>query len=180
MYRIETSLPLVDEILITYKNLIGEAYPGYRNHVYRVVNLCFSTSQFSAIEKEKIQIAGCFHDIGIWTNNTLDYLAPSTWCAEEYLAQKEHIEWTDEITEIINMHHRLSRCTESQYPLVEFFRKSDIADFSLGVVSMGLPRELISALKSEFPNNGFHLFLLKSAFSWLLKHPLNPAPMFRR
>jgi hypothetical protein len=41
-----------------------------------------------SLEFEKIAIAGVFHDLGIWTNKTFDYIAPSVVLAREYLAAR--------------------------------------------------------------------------------------------
>jgi hypothetical protein len=178
--KIETNLPLVEDILKDYRGIIGSDFAGYRNHVYRVINLCFSIGTFGEIDKEKIQIAACFHDIGIWTAGSLDYLPPSELEATKYLQATGKEEWVPEIVEMIEMHHGICSRVGSKFPLVEIFRRADIADFSLGTVLMGISRELLSQLKLELPNAGFHKRLLQLGCKWFLKHPLNPLPMFRR
>lgn len=178
--NIERNLPLVDDILSDFSRVIGPDLAAYRNHVYRVINLCFSLGAFGEAEKEKIQIAACFHDIGIWTAGTLDYLAPSEASAATYLRARGKEEWVAEVLEMIEMHHGLSSQANSAFPLVEPFRRADIADFSLGMVPMGISGELITALRKEFPNAGFHKRLAQLGSKWLLRHPLNPLPMFRR
>lgn len=85
-----------------------------------------------------------------------------------------------EVVEMIEMHHALRSQSASPFPLVEPFRRADIADFSLGMVSMGISRQLVATLKAEFPNSGFHKRLAQLGGKWLLRHPLNPLPMFRR
>ena len=37
---IEEHIPLLEEILGAWRGQIGDAYSGYRNHVYRVVHFC--------------------------------------------------------------------------------------------------------------------------------------------
>lgn len=74
--QIEISIPLLN-ILESCKPIIRSQYQPYKNHVYRVFNFCFLLHQSTPDEREKFIIAGCFHDIGIWKNNTIDYLAPS-------------------------------------------------------------------------------------------------------
>lgn len=177
--NIEQTLPLVGEILGARRDVIGADYTAYRNHVYRVVHLCFSTGDYGAEEREKIQIAACFHDIGIWTDATLDYLPPSARAAAEYLEQTGRSAWIAEVSMMIEMHHGIRSCAGAPFPLVEAFRRADIADFSLGMVRMGLPAELIAALKSAFPNSGFHKRLLQLGTRRFLRHPLDPLPMFR-
>ncbi len=39
---IDDHLPLLEEILAPWKHDIGADYPGYRNHVYRMVHFCFA------------------------------------------------------------------------------------------------------------------------------------------
>jgi len=178
--HVERNLPLVEEILGSFRTTIGRDFDAYRNHVYRVINLCYSLGNFSPSEKEKIQIAACFHDIGIWTAGSLDYLPPSEAEASRFLVEKGKGEWAAEIAEMIEMHHRVRPCNDSPFALVEPFRRADIADFSLGMVPMGISRELIRKLKSEYPNAGFHMRLAQLGGRWFLRHPLNPLPMFRR
>lgn len=177
---IDRNLHLVDEILNPYREIIAVDFDGYRNHVYRVVNLCYSTRDFDATEKEKIQIAGSFHDIGIWTRNTLDYLAPSEEAARDYLLANGKEDLVAEVLEMIEMHHCIHSCIGSRFNLVESFRRADIADFSLGIVRMGISKGLIGQLRSEFPNNGFHKRLALLGSRWFLKHPFNSLPMIRR
>jgi len=176
---IEHHLPLVEEILGTFNDAIGDDFLAYRNHVYRVVNLCYAAGTFNSEDKEKIQIAAGFHDIGIWTDTTLDYLPPSEKAAVTYLIAIGRDTWIPEVTQMIEMHHRIRSCDDSAYPLVEAFRRADITDFSLGLFRMGFPKSLILTLKAEFSNCGFHKRLLQLGGRWLIKHPLNPLPMFR-
>jgi len=42
--------------------------------VYLVVNLCLAILGDSRVELEKIAVAAVFHDLGIWTNKTFDYI----------------------------------------------------------------------------------------------------------
>lgn len=177
--NIETNLPLVEEILGASRCVIGSDYDAYRNHVYRVINLCFSTGSYGLDDREKIQIAACFHDLGIWTDKTLDYLHPSEHAASKYLEATGRAAWIPEISMMIRMHHKLRACEASGSSLVEAFRRADMADFSLGVFRMGISAGLIVRLKSEFPNSGFHRMLLKLGGCWIIRHPLNPFPMFR-
>ena len=53
--------------------------------VYRVVDLCLAIVGDSRVELEKIAVAAVFHDLGIWTNKTFDYIAPSVAIAREHL-----------------------------------------------------------------------------------------------
>jgi len=83
-----TSLPTVEEILDDHVAELGHDFIAYRNHVYRVVNLCLAIVGDSRVELEKIAVAAVFHDLGIWTNNTFDYIAPSVAIARKHLAAR--------------------------------------------------------------------------------------------
>ena len=77
-----TSVPTVDGVLHAYASELGHDFIAYRNHVYRVMNLCAAIAQDRA-DLEKIAVAAVFHDLGIWTNRTFDYIAPSVALAGE-------------------------------------------------------------------------------------------------
>ncbi len=174
-------LPLLDEILTDWQEIIGDDFDGYKNHVNRMILFCFALAkeELSNEEKEKIIIAGAFHDIGIWIENTLDYLPPSLPPARAYLKKRSLEAWTTEIELMITEHHKFREYKNPDYPLVELFRKGDLVDFSLGTVKFGLAKQEIKKLKIEIPNAGFHKGLAKKVAKWFIKHPLNTAPMFK-
>lgn len=172
-------MPLLEDILNRWREHIGRDYAGYRNHVYRMTNFCFALHDCAGEEREKVIIAGCFHDLGIWTGATFDYLPPWVALAKEYLTHHQLDRWVAEITLMIEMHHKLSRFQDDRYPLVELFRRGDLIDFSMGFVKCGLPVAYIKRVKECFPNAGFHKRLVQLEFGWFPKHPLNPAPVFK-
>lgn len=174
-----SSLDLIDEILAEWKETIGADFDGYRNHVQRMVRCCLALHECSDDERQKIMIAGCFHDIGIWTAHTLAYLEPSVPPAMAYLQEQGLEDWSEEVGLLITEHHKLHAYTDARFPLVEVFRQGDLVDFSLGLFRFGLPKPFIKKLKQEFPNAGFHKTLLRLASRWFVKHPLNPAPMMK-
>ena len=63
--KIETSLPLMEEIISAWRDCIGVDYDGYRGHVYRKFNFYPALRECTEEEKKKIAIAACFHDIGL-------------------------------------------------------------------------------------------------------------------
>jgi hypothetical protein len=168
---------IIDEILNAYREELATNYEPYRNHVYRVYN--FSLTQLDSKEDlEKLSIAAAFHDIGIWTNKTLDYLEPSTTLAREYCRKQNlSISDTNEVEMMINNHHKLSNVKSSV--LAETFREADLIDLSLGLVSKGRKREQIKLIRELFPNKGFHLFLIKLFLKNLITNPSNPFPIFK-
>ena len=169
----------IDGILSEWQSVIGKDYEAYRNHVVRMVTFCLMLKPCTTEEQQKIEIAGCFHDIAVWTHNTLDYLEPSVPPARNYLQDIGRGEWSDEIAQMIIEHHKLRRVRDGNSPLVELFRQGDLVDFSLGIFRFGLPRATVRQVQAEFPNAGFHSTLVKLLCKWFIKHPLDPAPMMR-
>lgn len=177
--KIEENIPLLEEILSDWSGVIGPEFQGYRNHIYRMLHCCLALKECSDEEREKLIIAGAFHDIGIWIADTIDYLPPSLPPAMEYLKGRGLEAWSEEISLMITEHHKLREYKNDGYPLVELFRKGDLVDFSLGAFRFGLPKAYIHEIKASFPNAGFHKGLARRAGRWLLRHPLNPAPMMK-
>ena len=180
---IDEHLPLLEEILAPWKDDIGSDYPGYRNHIYRMVHFCFALGEcgpgWSDDSRRKVIIAGCFHDLGIWSDRTFDYLPPSIVRAHTYLKQNALEHWGPEIELLIDNHHRLRAYKDTRYPLVELFRKADLVDVSLGLVTFGLSRRYIGRVKALFPNAGFHWRLVRLVGGWAPRHPGSPLPFLR-
>jgi hypothetical protein len=172
-------IPTLDTILDVYAAALGGDFEGYRNHAYRVANLCVSQSPGSTEEIEKIAIAAAFHDLGIWTDRTFDYLTPSVRLARAYLSDAGRPEWIPEITEIILSHHKVSRYYGADGWLVEPFRRADWMDVSMGVMTFGLSRRLFDATLSFWPRAGFHKRLVQLALRRAWTHPWSPLPMVR-
>jgi hypothetical protein len=130
---------------------------------------------------EKYAIASFFHDIGIWTDKTIDYLGPSITVAKNYLIEIAKPHWIDEITLMIDMHHKVRKYKGSYAQTVEVFRKADWIDVSFALRSFGVKRKLIKISRQKYPNEGFHLFLVRRIAGSFFKHPFrNPLPMFKR
>ena len=174
---IQTEKPIVEEILGPFRTVKG--IEGYKNHVYRVINFSDSLAELSDEARQKISIAACFHDLGLFTDNTFDYIRPSIDLASDYLSNAGLDHWTDDIASMIEHHHSLRAIRGSGCDLTELFRKADLIEFSLGLFKFGVNRSRIRELRSEFPNIGFHKGLATTACRWILRHPLNPLPVVR-
>lgn len=96
----------IEDLLRKFRQVIGKDIQLYRNHVYRVYLNCLINDP-DPENRQKYAIASVFHDIGIWTDRTFDYLAPSIKHAQEYLAEINKPEWVEEISFMIYWHHRL-------------------------------------------------------------------------
>ena len=174
-----TSLPTVEQVLDNHALELGHDLLAYRNHVYRVVNLCLAIVGDSRVEVEKIAVAAVFHDLGIWTNNTFDYIAPSVTLAREHLAARGMADWIPEIEAMIVDHHKVKPSHAKPQSLVESFRRADWIDVTRGLRRFGLPRTFIAAVAAEWPSAGFHRRLVELTIDRFWKHPLTPLPMVK-
>ena len=173
-----TSLSTVDTVLGEHVSEMGYDFVPYRNHVYRVVNLCVAIVGDRS-ELEKIAVAAVFHDLGIWTNKTWDYLEPSAALARRYLAGGEHAKWIPEIERMIIDHHKITPAPATPDGLVESFRRADWVDVTLGMRSFGVPRPFIKSVYEMWPSAGFHWRLVQLTLERFRAHPLTPLPMVR-
>ena len=177
---IHTSIPTVNEVLGNHASALGRDFVAYRNHVYRVVNLCLAIAGGGdRVELEKIAVAAVFHDLGIWTNHTFDYIAPSVALAREHLSACAHADWISEIEAMIVDHHKITPSRPNRVSLVEPFRRADWIDVSRGLRRFGLPRTFIAAVATTWPSAGFHRRLVQLTIDRFWKHPLAPLPMVK-
>jgi hypothetical protein len=176
-----TSATTVDETLERHAVALGRDATPYRHHVYRVLNFCVALSSSRDPEAlEKMAVAAVFHDLGIWTARTFDYLQPSIALARAHLVSVGRGEWIDEVGTMVLEHHKASRYGEGGASLVEAFRRADWIDVSRGVLTFGVPRPTLGAVFARWPNAGFHRRLLQLAVARLVRHPFTPLPMLRR
>lgn len=172
--------PKPEDILNKYAQALGRDYQAYTNHVQRVIRFCFLLEKdLDPAQREQIVIAACFHDLGIWTADTFDYLQPSILLATSYLTRMHHDSWIDQTELMIGMHHKIRRYENKRYPLVEIFRRADWIDVSLGLLTFGLDPQEISRIRALFPNSGFHQRLFLLGLRELRRNPLSPLPMMR-
>jgi hypothetical protein len=150
----EYSNKIIEELLQRYKPAIGVDYAKYQNHVYRVFLNCLLIDSEKNNE-EKYAIASVFHDIGIWTNHTFDYLDPSIEQAKIYLTETGKQDWIDEITLMIYWHHKMSKYQGKHEKIVENFRKADWIDVSLGLLTFGFDKQKIKEKQKKVTKPGF-------------------------
>lgn len=170
---------LLDEILDSWREALGEDFTAYRNHCYRVLNFCLAFGAGGAETMDKVCVAAGFHDLGIWVNGTLDYLGPSRRLAREYLAVANRADWTAEIETMIELHHKLTKYRANADWLVEPFRRADWVDVTSGRRRFGLSPTAVSEVLVAFPNAGFHKRLVALTKQRFMRHPLSPLPMMR-
>lgn len=174
-----TVIPTIDRVLEAHAAELGEDFVAYRNHTYRVANLCVALSPANAEQLEKIATAVAFHDLGIWTDHTFDYLQPSVNLACAHLTRAGRTAWSSEISAMILEHHKLRSYGGNPLWLVEQLRRADWIDVSMGVFKFGLPRSRVKEILATWPSAGFHKRLVALELKQLRTHPWNPLPMIR-
>jgi hypothetical protein len=174
----------VRERLGPFSAALGADREGYTNHVVRVLAFCDELHQLQRAagprpsDQEEFLVAAVFHDLGIWTHRTFDYLEPSMRLAEQWLERAGRSDLRELVGRMISSHHKLRRAGGRDDP-VELLRRADAVDVSLGLVRFGLPRSVHHRVARTYPNAGFHRTLVGLSVRQLLTHPLHPAPMVR-
>jgi hypothetical protein len=176
---LQTNLPTVEAVLNDHRSELGDDFIAYRNHVYRVANLCLAVVGDSRVELEKIAVAAVFHDLGIWTNHTFDYIAPSVRIAREHLAARGLADWIPEVEAMIVDHHKITPSHADPPSLVESFRRADWIDVTFGWRRFGLQRGVVAAVNETWPDAGFHRRLVELTIARFWRHPLTPLPMVK-
>ena len=171
-----TQLQKIDTILEPYIERIGTDI-GYVNHTKRMFLYALELQDLDDVEKEKFIIALSFHDLGIWTERSFDYLDPSVALAIEYLKEHKKTEYEKDVVQMINEHHKLTPIKDND--LAELFRKVDMVDVYWGMVSFGIDKQKMKEIKKTYANNGFHLTLIKWFGKRLFEKPWSPMPMLK-
>ncbi len=169
----------VDGELEGFREALGPDAAAYRNHVCRVLAFAARLLPPGRPIPEPLVFAGIFHDLGIWTDRTFDYLGPSRRLAATAMEGAGRPGLAAEVEAVIEYHHKLTPYRGAFEAGVEVFRRADLVDVSLGLVRFGLPGPFVSRVRREFPNAGFHRRLVELTFRQLLRTPLRPLPMLR-
>jgi hypothetical protein len=175
MHDIELEIPAVEAILPKWREALGADYVPYRNHLYRMLHFFRGLNGDDAEGDARAAVAAVFHDLGIWSDHTFDYLEPSARRAVEHIGEADP--GRDEIVAMIVEHHKIRPYRGNAR--VEAFRRADLVDVSLGLVRFGLPRAYVQEVKQAFPNAGFHQRLVQLFGQRLRTHPFSPAPMMK-
>lgn len=109
LIQIKESRPRIDEQLARYRDVIGDDFQGYRNHIFRVVTYAMHFLEQDESAEPTVETAMVYHDIGLWTDQELAYLEPSEKVA---LADNEKHGWgldPELLLGIIHWHHKIFR-----------------------------------------------------------------------
>jgi hypothetical protein len=175
---VRTAFPSVDDALRPFADALGRDHVAYRHHVTRLLNFLFALAP-GLRDAEQVAVAAVFHDLGIWTDRTFDYLGPSRRLAREHLASRGLAHLAPEVEVIIEQHHKLRPYRGPFAPSVEAFRRADLVDLTLGAFRAGLPAPFVREVRAALPNAGFHARLAALTGRQFLRTPLRPLPMLR-
>ncbi len=166
----------IDSILEVHRSLIGADWAAYRGHCQRL--FCYlSCFGLSPNEITLTEVAIAFHDLGIWTADSMDYLAPSCEAARLYISDQNLEIKIDLVEDMINSHHKMTKA--KTHHLAEYLRKADLIDLSATWLRFGIPKEEIKAIKKAFPFVGFQKKIYTKVAKHALKHLWNPFPMLK-
>jgi len=145
---------LIDDILKQHRSELNVDYDKYRHHVYRVFNFTLLLHEATEKETDALAVAAAYHDIGIWTAGTFDYLEPSLALAKEYIKAKQPKVSAKAVEQIIMNHHKITSYKDISH------------------------RDILE-LYQTFPESNFHLFILKEVAVNTFKNPFNPLPIYK-
>jgi hypothetical protein len=168
---------LLEELLAAHAGAIGRDFAAYRGHCYRVLQFAAAQLPQAELMLGRLAVTAVFHDIGIWTHGTFDYLEPSVEVASAYLAECGRRAWTEEVAEAIRGHHKVRPLEAGTF--AEAFRRADWVDVSMGALRLGVERETIREAYAKWPAAGFHWRLVEFSWERAKKHPFSPLPMLR-
>lgn len=169
----------LDAVLEAHRAALGEDLQAYRNHAYRVTNLCLALQPADGARIGMIALAAAFHDLGIWTAHTFEYLEPSASLACDHLSCSGHGDWQQHVSAMIREHHKVRRYSGTAAEVVEPFRRADWIDVSRGILTFGLPRARLREIFAKWPNAGFHRRLVQLTLKQARAHPLRPIPVLK-
>ncbi|MEO1593512.1 MAG: phosphohydrolase [Cyanobacteria bacterium J06632_22] len=151
----------VEALLAPYQQMMGQDFPGYRNHVYRAITYAMHFLGNASEHEQMVETTFVYHDIGLWSDHALAYLEPSEALA---LADNEKYGWgldPEVLQGAIHWHHKIFPYKGANQAVIEACRKADWIDASKGLLRKGLDKSDIQAVEAAFPNLGFHNTLLR-------------------
>ncbi|KAG1656699.1 hypothetical protein FOA52_004760, partial [Chlamydomonas sp. UWO 241] len=131
-------------------------------HVYRVLTYALHfLGDVNHPKRDAIALALVHHDIGLWADEVLGYIEPSQVRGTDAAAalgwDAEQIQLVDDI---IHWHHKTSPFEGLNADVVNAVMKADLVDFSISILSMGLPWAHTKTVVKAIPLAGFHTMLL--------------------
>ena len=165
----------IDKILTARRQALGPDYNAYANHAKRVFLIA---EQLGARNnRDEMAIAAAFHDVGIWTHESWDYLEPSNTEALKFIQENELMVNQELVESMIMNHHKITAVGNDL--ITEAFRKADLIDFSKHSIRYGLRKKWLKSLMDNYPWHNFHRVLVNKFLKYAWQNPLRPLPMMR-
>lgn len=168
-------MKLITQILHKFKHELGDDFEAYHNHSQRVYHYAITLLLFR--ESKKLAVCAAFHDLAIWMSSRMDYLESSAELAQKYLAVSDFQMLPDEVSFIIQQHHKLRKIKGNIE--AEAFRKADLIDLSAGHIHFNIPLSLVQRIESQYPRLNFTSLIIRKTLNHAVKHPLKPLPMLK-
>lgn len=167
----------VETAIAPFEAALGSDLEPYKRHLYRLLSYAMHMlGEEGQAHRSVIEKALVYHDIGIWTDDTLAYLEPSAARLEKDLGASLSAEELQLARDIIIFHHKVTAFEGPHADVVNAVRKADWIDVSMGVVSHGVSRDNIAKVNVALPKRGFHSALLAAS---LRLHGFNVFTMVR-
>lgn len=154
--EIITSNEVIETNLNRYKDVIGDDYLGYRNHLYRVLTYSQHFLHGDTTYLSEIAMALVYHDIGLWTDSTLAYLEPSSFRAETEGKEGFSDAQMELIKSLVYWHHKITPFRGAHADIVNAVRKADWIDASMGLITQRMPKSVIQKVSEGIPAAGFY------------------------
>ncbi len=167
---------LIEDVVRTYSNALGQHLPLYKGHCYRLLNYIIYMQRHQD-NLDFLGVAIAFHDLGIWTHGTMDYLNPSFELAKTYVQNANVDISIADLKVAIKNHHKISSL--QKVAPAEYLRKADLNDLSMGLLNEGVPRPFIKDMKACWPYLGFQKLIFGKVLLYALQNPFNPFPMLK-
>jgi hypothetical protein len=172
--------PTIDGVLESWMQRLGTDFAGYRNHVYRVFNYARVLTKDAGRDSEIIAVASAFHDLGVWTHSTLDYLEPIRAPCHRARVRRR--------APNVGAYDRADDRHAPQAAAVS--RRGGTARRGIpargplrprvrGAVRAGVDRGYARELNARFPDEGFRGGIARLLLGWMVTHPRRPLPMMR-
>lgn len=172
-----TAAACLETVLAGYKDVLKDDAQRYHNHCLRVLVLSAGTFERFQVAPQLLGTILACHDLGLWANDTADYLDPSVELFKKTWANEADFELA---RLVIYYHHKLTRYRGSFEELVETVRAADLFDVSAGICCGGRFSDVEKTLSKKVPRCGFTTRMVTLSTLWALKNPLNPLPMYTR
>lgn len=173
--------PVIDPILDSFADAIGGHGRIYRHHCLYVAHAVRALVPEPAARHDRaLGIAAAFHDLGLFTEGTIDYLEPSVILAAAYCESEGAADLVPLVTRLIENHHKITPVRDGpEVDLVDAFRRADWQFVMMGAYPGALGWRAHRELKRALPTPGFHRFIVGHSVRHVRSGARNPLPVLR-